>query len=219
MSPAARLVLIFFLFIVLAVCVTQASAHIFVIGDQDDGFTVAFPEEWTPVTNQKPDDKLTIAAPGGDDVASCRVRVREDRRFMTYPPSAAATIQNAAYGKDFWSTYLNEYDRPALSSVTTGARMGQVPATQASAFYVTPREGIEKQAVMNAALYNGRAYIVECAAEADSFSRFSGAFTDIMNSLNPTKVGNGLRQSYYSDFTNDPMLIINRGGGDAALYY
>lgn len=218
---SSRLLAVLFIFLMLALCVTQAQARIFVIGDQDDGYTISFPDTWDMITNQKPDDKLTIAAPGEGDYATCRVRVREDRRYMTYPSSYSRSIQQASYSSDFWSTYLNEYDAPSLSRVVDGLELGRIPASRADAYYMTSvGSRVQKQAVMMGGLYNGRAYIVECSAAAGAFQHWEGTFHTVMDSFAPIRTGNGKIQSYYRNFQNDPLLIINRQAhDDRTLYY
>ena len=64
---------------------SPAKAEIFYIEDQDGRFSVSFPDLWRITSNMKPDDQLTVMGPGKNDLAMCRVRVREEGRFKIYP--------------------------------------------------------------------------------------------------------------------------------------
>lgn len=221
MTASSRLFLILFLFFVLAMLATQASASVFVIGDQDDKFTVSFPDSWAMSHNQKPDDKLTILAPNDGSDASCRVRVRDDQRFTVYPASSAQSIQQANYGAAFWDKYLAQYDDVSVVRVVHGTPMGWAQASSAEATYTsTLGSSVQKRAMMRGGVFQGRAFIVECAATAEGFPQWQGTFANIMNSFAPMVTGNGAINSYYRDFPNDPILIINRQAqDDRTLYY
>lgn len=220
MSASSRLLLILMLFFALAALVTQAQARVFVIGDQDDKFEITFPDSWGMINNQKPDDKLTIAAPANGDGATCRVRVREDKRFDVYPARYGRSIQQNYYSDAFWQEYLNEYVNPSLSRVVSDQNLKIMPSSRADAYYTdVVGAPVQKRAVMMGGLYNGRAYVVDCSSAAGAFERYQGVFHTIMDTFTPTEIGNGRLNSYYRNFPADPILIINRQGGDKALYY
>jgi len=93
-------------------------AEVFVFGNQQDRVGVSYPDTWMRIHNQKPDDVLTVVAPGDGEFATCRVRVREDRRHLIYPPHLSAEVQRVAYSKEFWFDYMGEYDDSYIADVT-----------------------------------------------------------------------------------------------------
>ena len=133
---------------------TYVQAESFFYEDRDEKFTLTFPDTWKRLTNQKPDDQITIAAPGVNDYATCRVRVRKDRRYVIYPGKFDSDIQKVAYSRDFWNGYLGEYDDVVVDTFKDHSGLGSGYASMAEATYDTA-EGplVHKRGIMFATLY------------------------------------------------------------------
>ncbi|MCB1783301.1 MAG: hypothetical protein KDI13_04840 [Alphaproteobacteria bacterium] len=192
------------------ITLSSASAEIFYVEDQGNRFSLSFPDLWAVTQNQKPDDKLTVTGPGEYKFANCRVRVREDRRYLIYPRKFASSVQKVAYSKQFWDEYLGEYDDVTLQSVTDGAGLGQGFATYAEATFTTAENPIvHKRAIMFASLYYDNAYIVECSTEQTVYDQWRPAFLSIVKSVDFTRTTAIYPSGHYRKFLNDPELIIN----------
>ncbi len=152
---------------------------------------------------------LTIAGPGQDDYATCRMRVKDDKRFVIYPVRYSEEIQKIGYSKDFWFGYMGEYDDPYIDYVTDNGSMGRGFASYAEASYTTavgPK--VEKRALMFASLYNDKAYIFECSAEASTYLKWAPDFLSIVKSVDFKKSIQEMKTGHYRDFL-DERLIIN----------
>ncbi len=98
-----------------------ARADYFVWQDPKSGLSLSYPDTWAMVSQRQPDEIFSIIAPSseGDD-AVCRVRVREDKRYLVYPPHLGRDVQTISYNREFWDDYLNEYDNVELYSNQDG---------------------------------------------------------------------------------------------------
>jgi len=202
----------------LSVSASAAVAEVFYIQNDTERFSMSFPDTWRRTHNQKPDDKLTILAPGDNQFVSCRMRVRGDRRYVIYPVQYSADVQKAAYSKDFWIEYVNEYNNPHIAHVTEVGGLGRGFASYAEVAYTTsigPK--VDKRAIMFASLYRDKAYILECAAEASAYEYWLPSFLSIAKSVNFTKTIQDLPIGHYRDFLADPAVLISNGR-DADLY-
>lgn len=190
---------------------TKAAA--FVIEDNDDGFTVAFPDSWAKVQNQKSDDKLTIAGPGENNLASCRVRVRDDKRFMIYPSQKFADdIQKVGFSKEFWQNYLGEYDDVEIDAFRDGAGLGRGHASMIETSYTTAEGTIaKKRGMMFATLYGNRVYIVDCSSEETFYDKWRPDFLGIIKSVDFKKVDHENLNGNYRDFQDDKDVVIQNG--------
>lgn len=193
-----------------AATVSSAKAEIFYIEDQVNRFSVSFPDLWAVVNDQKPDDKLTVAAPGANSHATCRVRVREDRRFLIYPRKFASPIQHLHYSQDFWNAYFGEYNDVNVDVFKDDAGLGRGFASYAEASYTTADGPIvRKRGIMFATLYRDRAYIVDCAAEESVYDRWRPSFLSIVKSIDFDKVIDEFPQGNYRNFLADDDLVVN----------
>ena len=166
---------------------SHVQAETFFYEDRDERFTLTFPDTWKRIGNQKADDQVTIAAPGVNDYATCRVRVRQDRRYIIYPGKFDSDVQKTAYSRDFWNTYLGEYDEVVIEAFKDYSGLGRGYASMAEAAYETA-EGtpVHKRGVMFATLYHDRAYIAECSAEESVFYKWRPAFLSVIKSMDIT---------------------------------
>lgn len=189
--------------------VSAAKAEIFVVEDQNDRFSLSFPDLWEMSGNQKADDKLTVVAPGQNDLASCRVRVREDRRFVIYPSEFSKEVQHVAFSRDFWNDYLSEYDDVTVDFFKDDAGVGRGFASMVEASYTTAESAIaHKRGLMFAALYNDRVYVVECSAEKSSYQKWRADFMGVVKSVDFTKTIHETTNGHYRNLNGDAPVII-----------
>jgi len=190
-----------------AVClsfVSTSQAEIFYIEDKDDLFSISFPDSWAVVNNQKSDDKLTIAGPGPNEFASCRVRVRSDRRFAIYPNKFETDVQKTAYSYEFWSGYLGEYNDVQINTFRDEAGLGNGFASMAEASFETAEGAlVKKKGIMFASVYRNQAYVVDCSAEETVFNKWKPAFLSIVKSVDFTDKRQKTPQGSYRGFLSD----------------
>lgn len=193
-----------------SMAVSSANAEVFFIEDQGDRFTVSFPDTWQPVNNQKPDDKYTIAAPGKYDFATCRVRVREDRRFVIFPGKFDSDIQKVAYSREFWNDYLGEYDDIEVDVFKDEAGLGFGHASMVEASYDTAEGAlVRKRGLMFASLYHDQLYVVDCSAEESVYQKWRQAFFGIVKSIDFKKVTHEHSNGHYRNFGGDADVEVN----------
>ncbi len=193
-----------------SVSTSSAFAEVFYVENDKGRFSMSFPDSWALGHNQKSDDMLTVWAPGTYDHASCKMRVREDRRFVVYPVRYSGEIQRSAYSKDFWFDYLNEYTDPYVAYVTDVGGLGRGFASYAEAFYTTavgPK--VVKQAIMFVSQYHDKTYILECSAEIAAYPKWHKAFLSVAKSIDFKKSISDMKTGHYTrDFLGDGQLII-----------
>jgi hypothetical protein len=200
--------------------VLPTRAEIYVYQDPETRVSVTVPDTWRKGNNQKPDDALTLLAPGESDFSSCRVRVRQDRRFTIYPHMYAGEIQRLNYSRQFWEDYLSEYDGAMLQSVTDNGGLGRGNASYARASYTTSAgPKVEKEAILYVSLYNDRAYILECSAARSAFSYWEGFFASVIKSVDFRKIIHEFPSGHYRNFLRDKTLRINGARPEDAAYY
>lgn len=185
-----------------------AKAEVFVWGDADTKFTMSFPDRWRVVHNQKPDDQVTIIAPGNDE-AVCRMRVHGDRRFVIYPRYLDDEVQRTNVSREFWQSYINEFDGAVLHSVTDNAGLGLGNASWADVSFITdagPR--LQKHGIMFASIYNDKAYVFECAAAEEAFGKWQHQFLSVLKSVDMRKIRHEYVNGYYRNFMGDAPLHV-----------
>ncbi|MCK5374216.1 MAG: hypothetical protein KAJ40_02940 [Alphaproteobacteria bacterium] len=182
---------------------TFAQAEIFFYEDREERFTMSFPDTWKRVTNQKADDQITISAPGVNDYATCRVRVREDRRFVIYPGKFDSDIQKIAYSRDFWNNYLGEYNDVIVDTFKDQSGLAQGYASMSEASYETA-EGplVRKRGIMFASLYHDQVYVVDCSAAESVFYKWRPAFLSVIKSIEFGEVRHPKLRGNYRIFNN-----------------
>lgn len=190
--------------------ISSASAEVFVVQNDEARFSMSFPDTWHRAHNQKPDDKLTVKAPYEFEFVSCKMRVRNDHRYLIYPVRYSADMQKAAYSKDFWFDYVNEYTNPYIRHVTDFAGLGRGFASYAEGGYTTavgPK--VDKRMIMFASLYRDKAYILECSSEASVYEKWRPHFLSVAKSVDFTKTIHDLPVGNYRNFIDDPAIKIN----------
>lgn len=188
---------------------SPARAEIFFVEDQDDRFSVSFPDLWKKVSNQKPDDKLTIIAPGVNDHAGCRVRVRGDRRFVIFPDKFNDDIQKVAFSREFWDDYLGEYNDIEVEFFKDEAGLGFGHASMIDASYETTGGPIvRKRGIMFASLYHDQLYVVECSSEESLHSKWRRSFLGVIKSVDFGKVTHENKSGHYRPFMGDGPVEV-----------
>lgn len=169
---------------VTALCLFAAmpvQAEVFQWGSPGNYVSMTFPDTWRRISDQQPNDVMTVIAPGGDN-ATCRIRVNEDRRALIYPREFAAAVQHVNYSQKFWDGYAGQLGASRVNSMTDNAGLGQAFASWADISFVTP-DGRQMRAMTYAGVYNDEAYVFECSSTADSYLRWQSAFLDVLKSV------------------------------------
>ena len=98
-----------------------------------------------------------------------------------------------AYSRNFWNTYLGDYDDVTVEAFKDHSALAQGYASMAEASYETA-EGtpVRKRGIMFATLYHDRAYIADCSAEESVFHKWRPAFLSVIKSM---EITSGVRQS------------------------
>jgi len=188
---------------------SAAQAEIFVIEDQNDRFSITFPDSWDTINNQKSDDKITIAAPGQYDFATCRMRVRKDGRFKIFPAQFDDTIQKLAYSREFWDDYLGDYNDINIDAFKDEAGLGLGHASMVEvAFETSDATVVRKRGLMFATLYHDTAYIIDCSAEESAFMKWRPDFLSIVKSVDFVPVRDRYSSGHYRNFPADEELVI-----------
>ena len=184
-------------------------ADVFYVDSIKGRFSAAFPDDWRVVNNQKPDDVLTVMAPGYPDYASCRVRVSEDKRFAIYPRHFADEIRNSEFAHQFWVDYVMQYKDAVIVGMNEQAGLGRGFASHAEATYTSVvGDDVHKHALVFVSHYANKVYVVECAAQEDYFVKWKPAFLSFVKSINFDVHGAQLPRGNYRDFTGDGSLKI-----------
>lgn len=199
----------------------QAKADYVVWQDSDTGVSLSWPDTWKMVSSADPDDVVTIMPPSGRGHAACRVRAREDDRFLIYPPGKSWAVQQVGYSQDFWHDYLMEYNEPEIFQVYDGAGLGRGFASYALAAYESPVQGpnMNRRALMFASLYNGTAYILECSAHEHAFEQWKPMFLSIAKSVDLKKAHHELTTGHYFNFMTDPRIEFESEQNESRVVY
>ncbi|MFP4313944.1 MAG: hypothetical protein ACLFR0_06430 [Alphaproteobacteria bacterium] len=197
----------------------SAQADVFYWEDAQTHLSFTYPDRWDVRHNQRPDDIYSVAAPGANNHAICRLRVREDNRYAIYPEYMANSIQRVAYSNQFWDEYLAEYNDVHVHRVYDDAGLGRGFASFAEASYTTalgPK--MEKRGIMFASLYNNKAYIVECSAEKHAYPKWHNSFLSLVKSVDFRKEINEAKNGYYRNFYGESLVIKGAKDIDVTVY-
>ncbi len=198
--------------------VSSAKAEIFKWQDETTKVSITFPDDWRRVSNQQPNDVITIVAPGENDYAECRLRVKEDRRFVIYPREFADEIQRTSVSKEFWEKYVGEYRSALIYAVGDNAGLGNGFASWADVSFVSPAGAkVQKRGLAYATVYNDTAYVLECSAEASVFQKWYHPFLSVLKSVDMRDEYATTVNGHYRDFQNDGKLRIH-GEKDVDLF-
>lgn len=198
----------------------SAHAENFRWQDAQTHLALTYPEDWRSIANRQPDDILTLAAPDAANDALCRVRVREDRRYVIYPRKDARALQHLAYSRTFWDNYMGSYKDARLDSVQDDVGLGSAAASAAqwsfeSEIPAAPR----KQAMGMAGLYNDKGFIIDCSAAQNVFQTFKPQFAAIIDSVEMRAAYAPMPGGSYRDFRKDaPIRIHGRTPRDMYVF-
>lgn len=192
-----------FLFLLIFVLFpVHAKADYFVWADPESGLSLSFPDTWKRVQSKDPDDVLILMAPSENAKPQCRIRTREDKRYLIYPPELSDSIQRIAVSKPFWDDYFGEFDESIIYKIQDGAGLGRGFASFALARY-TERFGTrfqERDGILFASLYNDTMYIVECSALTGGYDNYRFIFQSVIKSIDFKKAHHELATGNYADF-------------------
>lgn len=203
--------------------VPAARADYIVWEDPKSGMTLSYPDTWRMGSQRQPDEIISLIAPSTarNDDAVCRARVREDKRFLIYPPHLAGDVQPIAYSENFWRDYLGEYDDVKLYGFTDGSGMGRGFGSFAVAGYDAAlfSAHTKRRGIAAASLYFDKLYVVDCSAHADVFEEWQPLFLSIIGSVDFKKAHHELRTGHYRNFLADPHLVLKWPLKDAVNRY
>jgi hypothetical protein len=146
--------------------------------------TWTYPDTWRQDSGQQPDDVVTILAPGENDYASCRMRMREDRRSLIYPRSFASEIQHRDASRAFWDDYIGEFDGAVINEFHDNGGLGKGFASWVDVTFNAPAGShVQKRGMMFATVYNDKNYIFECSSEQSVYSKWYHSFLSILKSV------------------------------------
>lgn len=205
--------------LVLTAFAPHASAYDFFWQDSKTKASLAFPDDWRVVHNQKTDDVLTIVAPSDNEFPMCRMRIREDRRFMIYPRRYADNIQRINYSEEFWQSYIGEFRAGRLDEMHDNSGLGRGYGSYAYISFIPDASPLMKRrGLVFVGLYRDKAYIFECSAHADAFEAWAPVFLNIASTVNFRKELHQLPGGYYRHFPADKVLKIHNAGGKVDIY-
>ncbi len=188
---------------------TTAKAEIFTWFNKETGVNISYPDTWQVAHNQKPDDLITLQAPGERDYASCRIRKRDDDRILIYPSDYERDLQHFFIGFDFWSNYVGEYSGTILHRIQSSR--GFVNTIAGSAEYTFISSAGPKtlmRGIAFAGYDSGDVYIFECSAEYGSYDRWHPVFQSILKSAYKPIYEPLIPSGNYRPFLSDKALII-----------
>ena len=146
--------------------------------------TMTVPDTWSMKHNQKPDDVFTFIAPSADDFPVCRMRVRTDRRFVIYPHRFADEIQHLNYSGGFWDSYAAEFPLGYVEHYADDAGLGRGYGSFAEITFAPDAAPFRpRRAIVFAALYRDKAYILECSANHEAYELWLPAFMSVAKSV------------------------------------
>lgn len=199
-----RLLLVSILFVgVSGLFPRSALADVFVWQDAKTGVSLSFPDTWQIVNASDSDDVLRLAAPPRVDEAGCRIRARTDRRFTIYPPRYDSSVQQFAYGRDFWSGFLaEEYNNPSIETFGEPASLGRGYGSYVLASYIVsgPDSDSTKRGLSFVSLYRDKVYIVECSALKGAYEKWNPVFRSVIKSVDFRKAVHELPTGHYRNF-------------------
>jgi hypothetical protein len=199
-----------------------ARADYFVWQDPKSGISLSYPDTWAMVSQRQPDEVFAIIAPSnGDDDAVCRVKVRDDRRFMIYPPHLGREVQTISYNREFWDEYLGEYDNVEVYGTHEQAGLGKGFGSFVVAGYDAAlfSDYGKRRGIASASLYFDKAYIVDCSSRAEVFHQWQPLFLSIMGSVDFKKTHDELWSGDYRNFFSDPRMEFQWPGTAAVNRY
>jgi len=186
-----------------------AQADVNVWRDLHTKMTLSYADSWHRISNQNPDDVLTLRAPGGNDFAGCKVSVADEDRFKIYPVRYSGEIQRLNFSKEYWDQYLAQYNDVVLHEGTDNNGLGRGFASMASVSYETAKGAkMRKRAIGFASHYRNKVYTVECSAEESAYHKWHKSFLNVIKSVDFHEGTNFAISGYYRDFLGDKTLKV-----------
>lgn len=200
----------------------SARADYFYWEDEKTGLSLSYPDTWGMVNPSKPDEIFAVMAPSStNDNAVCRVRVRDDRRFLIYPPHMGREVQTISYNREFWNDYLNEYDDVEVFGHFDGSGVGRGYGS----FVVTGYDAVQyapktkRRGIASASLYFDKGYIIDCSSTAESFDKWQPQFLSFIGSIDFKKAHDELWSGDYRNFFKDGRMQFKWPGEAATMRY
>lgn len=200
----------------------QAQADYFVWRDPASGLSISFPDTWKVLSSQKSDEILTIMAPSDNAQPTCKVKVRDDRRYVIFPAEYGRDVQNVAVSVPFWKQYLADYDGYNLARVYDGAGFGRWYASYAVGGYKAHSGSVAqlRRALMFASLYNDKLYILECSALSHAYEDWAMMFQSVVKSVDFKKAYHEFPIGEYANFLKGADLYFwSQTGPDGTVGY
>jgi hypothetical protein len=195
----------------LLVTASPAKADYSIWADSETGISLSYPDTWRQQVNFQADDLVTLAAPTRGDDAQCKVKAREERRYMVYPVSLSNAVQREAVSKRFWQEYLASYNNVTVAFIEDGAGFGRGYGSILSASFTMsyPQTGKPRSGIAAATLYRDHVYILECTSDPEAFGYWQPIFLSVLKSVDMPKRVHELRQSDYGDYRDMDFLFAD----------
>ena len=198
-----------FLSIVLIFVAAPVRADVSVAHDHKSGASLVYPDTWKRGVNQLSDEKIVINAPGAER-ASCRLRVREDKRFNVYPVRYGLNIQRVAVSDAFWDDYLSGYHYAEIIRGRDDGGMGRGFASWVEISFISDTgPKIHRRGLAMASIYNGQLYVAECSTVAARFTKWYKPFMKVLGSVSFKKGPHELPSGHYRNFLSDSDLLVH----------
>lgn len=193
--------------LVSAVCASGAAHADYVVwNDVETGATLSFPDTWKQINNQQPDDLITLSIPSSDDEnAVCRLRAREDKRFIIYPNANRADVRDLHFTQQFWDQYTASYDNVNIVRQQDNGGLGRGFSSMLLVSFMAPptEPAAQRAGVMAVTNYYDHVYVAECTSSLLSYRKFNDGFLSFFKSINFKKVYHELTIGDYRNFLNE----------------
>ncbi len=181
--------------------------------DPETGISISYPDQWKRLVNIEPEDVLTIAGPSRTAAPLCKLKARDDNRFLIYPSRYDDSVQKTAFGVDFWEAYIeSEFLRGTLYRARDGAGFGRGYGSFAVAGYTDDRPAdsarSDRAALMGVSLYYDRVFIIECSAVHEDYNSWASVFKNIVASVDFEKRLHEIPTGHYRDFLDDSFIYM-----------
>lgn len=173
--------------------------------DSDTGATVSYPDTWKQINDQQPDDVITLSLPSGNDDAECRLRAREDKRFMIYPNRFRDEIRDTNFVDNFWEDYTASYENVHMVRQENKAGLGDGYASMTLITFMTPPDEplSQKAGLMAVTNYGNNVYIAECTSTAESYVNYHPMFLSFFKTIDFKPAYSVTKVGEYKNFLKD----------------
>lgn len=187
-----------------------AMADQFVWSDANADFLLNIPDNWSKTSARFSDDMVVFEAPGAQNFASCRVRVRDDHRFDIYPGVYDASVSKATVNREFWDEYMAGYSGHRLNVFNSEAGLGEAYASRIDMTFIDEHaDKVLKRGFAFAGLHQGQVYVFECSSDYNMFDGYYSVFLNILSSFRMNSKDDFDMQGDYRSFMHDETLIIH----------